>query len=91
MKDETRKKIESAYQDIAFEKVHLMADVDPPCIAVFLRHEKMGAGIAVPLTAVQAICLTFALLEVFAESNGAMDSQLAGALNEIKKMEVKKE
>ena len=33
MDQKTRSKIESVYQDVAFEKVHLMADVDPACIA----------------------------------------------------------
>ena len=90
MKDETRKKIESVYQDVAFEKVHLMADTDPACIAIFFRHPEMG-GIALPVSAVQAICLTFALLEMFGESEGTIDPYLSEALNEIKKMEVKKE
>ena len=89
MKDETRKRIESVYQDVAFEKVHLMADTDPACIAIFFRHPEMG-GIALPLSAVQAICLTFALLELFGESEGIMDPYLDTALEEIRKMAVKK-
>ena len=32
MKEETRKKIQSVYRDISFEKVHLMADVDPAAV-----------------------------------------------------------
>ena len=43
MKTETRNKILSAYAEITFEKVHLRAGVDRPCIAFFLRHRKMGA------------------------------------------------
>ena len=89
MKDETREKIQSVYQDVAFEKVHLMADVDPACIAIFFRHPEMG-GIALPVSAVQAICLTFALLELFGESEGIMDPYLNEALEEIRELAVKK-
>ena len=89
MKDETREKIQSVYQDVAFEKVHLMADVDPACIAIFFRHPEMG-GIALPVSAVQAICLTFALLELFGESEGIIDPYLETALEEIRSMELKK-
>ncbi len=89
MNHETRSKIESVYQDVAFEKVHLMADVDPACIAIFFRHPEMG-GIALPVSAVQAICLTFALLELLGESEGIMDPYLDTALEEIRKMAVKK-
>ena len=89
MKDETREKIQSVYQDVAFEKVHLMADVDPACIAIFFRHPEMG-GIALPVSAVQAICLTFALLELFGESEGIIDPYLNEALEEIRELAVKK-
>ena len=90
MKTETREKIVAAYQDISFEKIHLMEDVSPACVVFFLRHEKMGAQIAVPMTGVQAICLVFALLEVFAESQGALDPYLKAAWDEIARMELKK-
>ena len=89
MNQKTRSKIESVYQDVAFEKVHLLADVDPACIAIFFRHPEVG-GIALPLSAVQAICLTFALLELFGESEGILDPYLNTALEEIRKMAVNK-
>ena len=89
MNPETRKKIESAYREISFEKIHLMADIDPVCVAIFFRHPEMG-GIAVPVSAVQAICLTFALLELFGESEGIIDPYLETALEEIREMAVKK-
>ncbi len=89
MKDETRSKIESAYREISFEKIHLMADVEPACVAIFFRHPEMG-GIALPVSAPQAICLTFALLEMFGESEGIMDPYLSEALEEIREMAVKK-
>ena len=89
MNQKTRSKIESVYQDVAFEKVHLMADVEPACIAIFFRHPEVG-GIALPLSAVQGICLTFALLELFGESGGILDRYLDSAQEEIRKMAVKK-
>ena len=90
MKTETREKIVAAYQDISFEKIHLMADVSPACVVFFFRHEKMGAQIAVPMTGVQAICLVFALLDSLRSIPGRPRSVSEAAWDETPRMELKK-
>ena len=42
------------------------------------------------MSAVQAICLTFALMELFGESEGVLDPYLETPLEEIREMAVKK-
>ena len=64
--------------------------MDPACITLIFKHDNMGASIALPLTAVQSICLLFALLEVFAESEGILEPYLSEALKEIGAMQLKK-